>query len=237
MIPIMELFRSANTDGINECRPNFNFLFIPTEIKVIDNRKAIFESKFVILIVSCSIIMVFLHILVSVNVLNVCIVCIILSHYVYSTVIECMTILVTVRPVLRYRCPAYLSCRSVMLVYCGQRVGWIKMTLGTETGLRLGDIVLDGDSAPPRKGAQHPILFCPYCLGSCLLWQNGRPFQLILLSSCSFSMFPDVDTASHSLSIVCPDFKASSKVTRRKTADFLRRSFVPKILITFVKVI
>jgi len=181
--------------------------------------------------------MVFLHILVSVNVLNVCIVCIILSHYVYSTVIECMTILVTVRPVLRYRCPAYLSCRSVMLVYCGQRVGWIKMILGTETGLRLGDIVLDGDSAPPRKGAQHPILFCPYCLGSCLLWQNGRPFQLILLSSCSFSMFPDVDTASHSLSIVCPDFKASSKVTRRKTADFLRRSFVPKILITFVKVI
>jgi len=120
--------------------------------------------------------MVFLHILVSVNVLNVCIVCIILSHYVYSTVIECITILVTVRPVLRYRCPAYLSCLSVMLVYCGQRVGWIKMPLGTETGLRLGDIVLDGDSAPLRKGAQHPT-FLPILFGPVSIVAKRSPIS------------------------------------------------------------
>jgi len=34
-------------------------------------------------------------------------------------------------------------------VYCTQAAGWIKMPLGTEVGLDLGDIVLDGDPAPP----------------------------------------------------------------------------------------
>jgi len=33
---------------------------------------------------------------------------------------------------------------------------WIKMPLGTEVGLGPGDIVLDGDPAPPKKGAQQP---------------------------------------------------------------------------------
>jgi len=68
-------------------------------------------------------------------------------------------------------------------VYCGQTAGWIKMPLGTE----VGDIMLDG--ARPRrhcvryepsshlKGAQPPIT------GPCLLWPDGRPYQL-LLSTC-----------------------------------------------------
>jgi len=34
-------------------------------------------------------------------------------------------------------------------VYCGQTAGSIKMPLGTEVCLGLGDIVLDGDPAPP----------------------------------------------------------------------------------------
>ena len=38
---------------------------------------------------------------------------------------------------------------SVTLVYYGQTVGWIKMPLVTEVGLGPGDIVLDGDPAPP----------------------------------------------------------------------------------------
>jgi len=42
-----------------------------------------------------------------------------------------------------------LSC--ITLVYCGQTVGWIKMRLGTEVGLGPGDIVLDGDPAPPTE--------------------------------------------------------------------------------------
>ena len=53
---------------------------------------------------------------------------------------------VTVGSMLQDRCPV-----SVMLVYCGQMVGWIKMSLGTEVGLSPDDIVLDGDSAPPTK--------------------------------------------------------------------------------------
>jgi len=48
-------------------------------------------------------------------------------------------------------------------VYCGQTAGWIKMPLGTDVGLDLGHVVLDGDSAPPRKGAQQLPLFGP-CL-------------------------------------------------------------------------
>jgi len=32
--------------------------------------------------------------------------------------------------------------------YCGQKAGWIKVALGTEVGLGLGHIVLDGDTAP-----------------------------------------------------------------------------------------
>jgi len=37
-------------------------------------------------------------------------------------------------------------------VYCGQTAGWIKMPLGTTVGLGTGDIVLDGDRAPLKKG-------------------------------------------------------------------------------------
>jgi len=37
-------------------------------------------------------------------------------------------------------------------------VEWIKMPLGTEVGLRLGDIVFDGDQAPPFSG-RIPILW------------------------------------------------------------------------------
>ena len=64
-------------------------------------------------------------------------------------------------------------------VCCGKTTGWIKMPLGTQVGLGPVHIVLDGDPAPPsKKGAQPPIF------GSCLLWSNGRPSQL-LQSTCS----------------------------------------------------
>ena len=51
-------------------------------------------------------------------------------------------------------CPAFcLSVLSIMLVYCGQMVGWIKMKLGMQVGLGPGHIVLDGDPAPlPQRG-------------------------------------------------------------------------------------
>jgi len=49
-----------------------------------------------------------------------------------------------------------LSCLSLTLVYCGQMVGWIKMSLGTEVGLGPGNIVLDGDPAPTERGTTAP---------------------------------------------------------------------------------
>jgi len=62
-----------------------------------------------------------------------------------------------------------LSVLSVMLVYCGQTVGWIKMKLGRAVSLGLGHIVLDGDPALPlEKGHSLPPIF-----GPCLFWPNG----------------------------------------------------------------
>ena len=59
-----------------------------------------------------------------------------------------------VRPILSDHCLCVLS---VTLVYCGQRVGWIKLTLGLQVGLGPGHIVL-GDPAPPlpQKGFTAP---------------------------------------------------------------------------------
>ena len=85
---------------------------------------------------------------------------------------------VTVRPMLRDRCPVCRPCLSVTLVYCGQKVGWIRIPLGAEVGLGPDNIVLDGDPSALRKEAQQPPRF-----GPCLLWPNGRPSQQ-LVSCC-----------------------------------------------------
>jgi len=51
-------------------------------------------------------------------------------------------------------CPVCLYVLSVMLLYCGQTVGWIKMKLGMEVGLGPGHIVVNGNPAPlPQRGA------------------------------------------------------------------------------------
>jgi len=78
------------------------------------------------------------------------------------------TVCKTVRPMLSDRYPVCLSCLSVTLVYCGQTVRWIKMTLGMEVGLGHGHIVLDGDQAPPKE-AQSPIL-AHVCCGQMAGW-------------------------------------------------------------------
>jgi len=64
-------------------------------------------------------------------------------------------------------CPV-LSCLSVMLVYCDQMVGWIKMKLGMQVSLSPSDIVLDGDPALPPTRAQPPPQFLAH-----VLWPNG----------------------------------------------------------------
>jgi len=53
-------------------------------------------------------------------------------------------------------------------ICCGQMVAWVKMPLGMEVGLSLGNFVLDGDpAAPPQKGGRVPTIF-----GPCLLRLN-----------------------------------------------------------------
>ena len=58
-------------------------------------------------------------------------------------------------------------------VYCGQTAEWIKMPLGTKVGLGSGDIVLDGDPAPPRKG--HTANFRPMSIVAKRLDASGYP--------------------------------------------------------------
>ena len=47
-------------------------------------------------------------------------------------------------------------------VCCGQTVGWMKIPLGAEVGLGQGEIVVDGDPVPPKRGTC-PILAHVYC--------------------------------------------------------------------------
>jgi len=82
-----------------------------------------------------------------------------LPHYAHACVymfsLSCLWAIVckTVRPMLSDRSRSVLS---VTLVYCGQTAGWIKMPLGTEVGLGLDHVVLDGDpSPPPQKKGGH----------------------------------------------------------------------------------
>jgi len=56
-------------------------------------------------------------------------------------------------------CPV-LSQLSVTLVYCSQRVVWIKMPLGMEVGLSPSHIVIEVDPAPTQqngKGHSSPM--------------------------------------------------------------------------------
>jgi len=46
-------------------------------------------------------------------------------------------------------------------VCCGQTAGWIKMPLRPRVRLGPGNIVLDGNPAPPPEGAQQPRSFRP----------------------------------------------------------------------------
>jgi len=43
-------------------------------------------------------------------------------------------------------------------VHYGQMAGWIKTSLATEVGRGPGDIVLDGDPTPPKRGTAPTFL-------------------------------------------------------------------------------
>jgi len=77
-------------------------------------------------------------------------------------------------------CPICLSCLSVCNIGVVWPNSWIDQDATcTEVGLGQGDIVLDGNSALPRKGAQQPM----HHLSAYVLWSNDSPSQQ-LLSSC-----------------------------------------------------
>jgi len=68
-----------------------------------------------------------------------------------------------------------LSCLSVMLVYCGQTVGCIKMKLGVEVGLGSDHIVLDGDPVPPPQKGHSPPISAHVCCGQTAGWITILP--------------------------------------------------------------
>ena len=81
------------------------------------------------------------------------------------------TVCKTVHPMLSDRCLSLLSvCLSVMLVYCGQTTGWIKMKLGMQVGLGPGHNVLDGDPAPPPQKGWSPQFSVHICCGQMAGW-------------------------------------------------------------------
>jgi len=56
-------------------------------------------------------------------------------------------------------------------VYCGQTAVCIRIPLGMEVGLSLGDIVLDGDPSPPSpNGAQPPQFAANVLCGQTAGW-------------------------------------------------------------------
>ena len=86
----------------------------------------------------------------------------------------------TVRPVPSDRCMSCLCVLCVMLVHCGQTVGWIKMKLDKQVGLGWPHCVRWGPNSRSPKGAQPPI-FGPYLLcpngwiHQDVTWCGGRP--------------------------------------------------------------
>ena len=59
---------------------------------------------------------------------------------------------------------------SVMLVYCGQTAGCIKMPLGMEAGLGPSHIVLDRDpAAHTKRGTAHQFS-AHVCCGQTAIW-------------------------------------------------------------------
>ena len=71
---------------------------------------------------------------------------------------------------LRYQTVVCLSVLSVMLVYCGQMVGCIKMKLDKQVSLDPGHSVRWGPSSPSPKGAQPHQFSARICCGQMAAW-------------------------------------------------------------------
>jgi len=82
-----------------------------------------------------------------------------------------VTVCKTVRPILLDRCPV-CPVLFVMLVHCGQTVGWITMKLGVQVGLGPGQMVLDGDSPPRPPDGHSPQFSAHICCGQMAEWMK-----------------------------------------------------------------
>ena len=100
---------------------------------------------------------------------------------------------------------------------------WIKMPLGMKVGLGPGDIVLDGDPAPTKKGAQPPIFRSSPGDDDLIDWNSG------------VSVHPSIRTSTKSFS----DFDLIWCVGRRRpdmgTSVILTRSQVKVQVIELMK--
>ena len=91
-------------------------------------------------------------------------------------------------------------------ICCGRTAGWIKMPLGTEIGLSSGDIVLDGDPAPLKRGTAP----CP----------TFRPMSIVAKRS------PMSATAEHLFGVVTGNiFSSVNKMTLTSLGECLRNCF------------
>jgi len=85
------------------------------------------------------------------------------------------------RPLPPKRCTAAPPPHFSAHVYFSQTAGWIRIPLGREVGFGSGNIVFDGDPAPPhRKGLSSPHFSAIFVVAN----TGNRPSQL-LLSSCT----------------------------------------------------
>jgi len=108
---------------------------------------------------------------------------IVLKHQNRSSWLSVQRLVVLGRPFVKQFALCYRStvCLSVMLVYCGQTVGRIKMKLGTHVGLGPGNIALGGNPAPPPPKGHSPPIFGPYllrpncCMDQYATWHGARP--------------------------------------------------------------
>jgi len=111
---------------------------------------------------------------------------IVLKHQNGSSWLSVQRVVILGRPFVKqftlcYHSVVCLSCLSVMLVYCGQTVGRIKIKLGTHVGLGPGHIVLDGDPAPPPQRGTALQFSAPICCGqtaACIKMSLGMELGL-----------------------------------------------------------
>jgi len=104
-----------------------------------------------------------------------------------------------------------LSVLSVTMVYCGQRVGRIKIKLGMQVGLGPCHTVLNGDPTPPKRGK--PPIFDQIRCGQRVGWIKMPLGMEVDLGPGDFVL--DGDPAPLQKGGTAPNFRPMSTVTKR----------------------